>query len=73
MSNIFKIEFTLESDGDIIISNGFRSARVVIDTDYRDVLDQIETKKIVEWKGEELLKEFSKDELKNYLEYEYGE
>jgi len=65
-------EFNLKAEGDVLIEHQRNSSYVVATFDVRDILDDISNKDIYDWKGEELLKEFTKDELLKFVKDYHG-
>lgn len=70
---MFEIEFELRTEDQIIVSHSNRFSNVTICADYRDVLDQISNEKIASWKGLEILESFSEQEIRQFLDYNYGD
>lgn len=68
----WEIELDLRTTDRILIDSDYKGIEVTVNVDSRDVIDQIECKLIRDWKGEDILKEFSKEELLLFIDQEYG-
>lgn len=70
MRAYFKQEFTIDTKDDVTIESGWHnnSTRLIFSVDLREILDQIDPEFMYDQKGEEILKNYTKDELERAIE-----